>query len=375
MPSKQIRENVVNSARTIVIKIGTAVLTGNDGKLDEGIIRSIANQVRVLSENKKNVIIVSSGAIGAGMGILCLTKRPKTLPQLQASASIGQGKLIQLFEKTLAKHNLHTAQILLTRSDFEDRKRYINIERTLSALHKFHAIPIINENDTVSVDEIRFGDNDLIAALLANLARADILMILSVVDGLLDKQGLPIDYVESVSDQTMLLLRSEKTMRGVGGMRSKLQAIKLATQTGINTVLANGKRKHIITDLIIKGKKLGTVFAAGKKRVRGKRRWIALAAKPKGTIVIDEGASRAILSGGKSLLPGGIVKLSGNFLKGDVLKIADTKGKELARGTINYNSENLDKIRGKRTGEIKKILGTDSPDEAIHRDNLIINSE
>jgi len=374
MPSSQIREKLVQSAKRIVIKIGTQVLTDADGRLDTRLIRSIANQGYRLIEAGRDIVIVSSGAIGAGMGILQLKSRPKELAYLQASAAIGQGSLIQLFERAFAKHNLHAGQILVTRADFEDRRRYINIERTISALHKLSAVPVINENDTVAVDEIRFGDNDLIATLVANLFRADLLVMLTAVDGLLDKEGRLIDFVESVDSNVESLLKAEKSRLGVGGMRSKLQAVRFATQSGIDTIIAPGKRRNVLIDLIISGRKVGTVFAGRKKKLAGKRRWIALAARSDGVIIIDDGAVRAIISRGKSLLPSGLIDVKGNFDKGQVVVVSDTKGQELARGITNYSSKQIKLIKGKRTDAIRKNFGKDSPEEIIHRNNLIVTS-
>ncbi len=371
MPSSKIREKIVKSARKIVIKIGTQVLTDENGHLDINLIRSIANQAYKLIEAGKNIVIVSSGAIGAGMGILQIKSRPKELSYLQASAAVGQGALIQLFERAFAKHNLHAGQILVTRADFEDRRRYLNIERTISALHKLSSVPVINENDTVAVDEIRFGDNDLIATLVANLFHADLLIMLTAVEGLLDKQGNLIDFVKHIDKQTESLLKSEKSTLGVGGMQSKLQAIKLATQSGIDTIIASGKRKNVIIDLLIKGEKIGTVFGRGEKKLAGKRRWIASAARAEGTIIIDNGAARAIIAGGKSLLPGGVIEVKGKFDKGQVVLITNSAGEELARGVTNYSSEQIALIKGKRTDFVRKQLGESAPEEIIHRDNLI----
>ncbi len=371
MPSSEIRKKLVSSANKIVIKIGTQVLTDNQGQLDIPLIRSIANQAHKLIESGRNIVIVSSGAIGAGMNLLQMQSRPKELAYLQASAAVGQGALIQIFEKAFAKHNIHAGQILVTRADFEDRRRYINIERTISALHKLSAVPVINENDTVAVDEIRFGDNDLIATLVANLFRADLLIMLTSVEGLLDKDGKLIDFVESIDSKTESLLKAEKSALGVGGMRSKLQAIKLATQSGIDTIIASGKRRNILTDLLIQGRKVGTVFASSKKKIAGKRRWIASAARPKGTLVIDEGATRAIISGGKSLLAGGIIDVKGEFDKGAVVIITNSLGQELARGLTNYSAEQILLVKGKRSDFIRKRFGKSSPEEIIHRDNLI----
>lgn len=374
MPSTLVREKIVQSAKKLVIKVGTNALTGPDGQLDIRLIGSLATQVWKLIEDGKDVVVVSSGAIGAGMNVLGMPKRPKELALLQAAAAVGQNKLMQLFEKGFSKYNLPVAQILVTRSDFVDRRRYLNIERTLSALNEFHAVPIINENDTVAVDENRFGDNDLIAALVANLVHADLLVILSVVDGLLDKAGGRVDFVPRMEDQTLALLRPEKSSLGSGGMQSKLQAVKLATNAGIDTVIANGRQEDILVKLILAGEKVGTVFAGSSKKVSGKLRWIAGAAQPVGNIIVDDGAARAIISGGKSLLPSGITGISGKFSRGDVVTVVNLSGQELARGLTNYTTAELAKIKGHRSEGVRKIMGLECCEEAIHRDNLIVTA-
>lgn len=374
MPSTVVREKIVQSAKKLVIKVGTNALTDSKGQLDTRLIGSLATQVWKLIEAGKDVVVVSSGAVGAGMNVLGMTQRPKELPLLQAAAAVGQSKLMQFFEKGFSKYTLPVAQILVTRSDFVDRRRYLNIERTLAALNQFNAVPIINENDTVAVDENRFGDNDLIAALVANLVHADLLVILTVVPGLLDREGNRVDFVPRVEDQTLSLLRSEKSTHGSGGMQSKLQAVKLATNAGIDTVIANGRQEDILTNLILAGEKVGTVFAGSSKKVSGKLRWIAGAAQPVGNIIVDDGAARAIISGGKSLLPSGITAVSGTFGRGDVVSILNLSGQELARGLTNYTTGELNKIKGSRSDAVRKIMGSDSSEEAIHRDNLIVTA-
>jgi glutamate 5-kinase len=374
MPSTIVRNKIVSRAKKIIVKIGTNALTDSAGQLDVRMISSMANQVFALVQTGKDVVIVSSGAIGAGMGVLGLKTRPKELPLLQASAAVGQGRLMQIFEKTFSKHNLHVGQVLVTRADFVDRRRYINIERTLNALSELRVIPIINENDTVAVDENRFGDNDLIAAMVANLVHADLLVLLTVVDGLLDQNGQRVDFVPKVDDQTLAFLRPDKSALGSGGMQSKLQAVKLATTAGIDTIIANGKKPNALTQLILDGEKIGTVFVGNSKRVTGKLRWVMSAAKPAGQILIDEGASRAVIAGGKSLLPTGIIGVHGSFELNDVVTVINQQGSELARGITNYSSSDLLKIKGLRSEAIKKIFGSDALEEAIHRDNLIVTA-
>ncbi|MFA5864375.1 MAG: glutamate 5-kinase [Phycisphaerae bacterium] len=374
MPSSVIREKIVRSAKRLVIKIGTNALTDQKGQLDTRLIGTLATQVWKLKEAGKDIVIVSSGAIGAGIGVLKLPGRPKELSMLQAAAAVGQNKLMQFFEKGFSKYDIPVAQILVTRADFVDRRRYLNIERTLSALNRLNAVPIINENDTVAVDENRFGDNDLIAALVANLIHADLLVILTTVTGLLDEAGNRVDFVPKVEDKTLSLLRQEKSPLGSGGMQSKLQAVKLATNAGIDTIIANGRQPEILTHLILGGKKSGTVFAGSSRKVSGKLRWIASAARTMGKIIVDEGAARMIISGGKSLLPIGITSVEGSFERGDVVAVANLTGQELARGLTNYSTDELLKIKGRRSEDLRKLMGPECLDEAIHRDNLIVTA-
>jgi len=374
MPSTAVREKIVRSARKLVIKIGTNALTDGHGQLDTRLISHMAEQVHALKRAGKEVMVVSSGAIGAGIGVLGLKGRPKELPMLQAAAAVGQHKLMQFFERGFSKFNLPVAQILVTRSDFVDRRRYLNIERTLSALTKLDAVPIINENDTVAVDENRFGDNDLIAALVANLVRADLLVLLTVVAGLLDGSGSRVDFVDRVEDQTLSLLRSEKSSLGSGGMQSKLQAVKLATDAGIDAVIADGRSENVLPRLILAGEKLGTVFAGSGRKVPGRLRWIAGAAQVDGRLVVDDGAARVLISGGKSLLPIGIISVHGSFERGDVVVVQGPTGQELARGLANYSADELLRVKGLRSEAVRKLLGPDCLEEAIHRDNLIVTA-
>jgi glutamate 5-kinase len=374
MPSSVVRENIVRSAKNVVIKMGTNVLADSTGRLTMKLINSLSRQICQIKSAGKNVVVVSSGAIGAGVGMLDLPGRPKELPVLQAAAAVGQGKLMQLFEKGFSRCGHHAGQVLITRADFEDRRRYVNIERTLESLNYLGAIPVINENDTVAVDEIRFGDNDLIASLVANMVRADLLVILTVVDGLLDKNGERVDFVPAVGEETLGLLRSEKSSLGTGGMRSKLQSVKMATDSGIHTIIANGREKNILTNIILEGKKYGTVFAGSSKRVSGRRSWIALVARPEGAIIVDDGAARAIVKGGKSLLPSGITGVEGDFSRGAVVSVINNKGTILGKGVSNFSADELRKIKGKHSNEIAKFLPASTQQEAIHRDNLITRS-
>ncbi len=373
MPSTEHRRQLVKTAKTIVVKIGTNVLTNNAGQLDGRLIRSLARQIARLRERGLRITVVSSGSIGAGMGVMGLERRPTALPLLQATASVGQPALMGLFEDGLRRHRLHAAQMLLTRSDFEDRVRYLNIRNTIAALHEMSAIPIINENDTVSVEEIRYGDNDIIAALTANLIRADLLVLLTVVDGLIGSDGKRIDAVERIDEEIASLATVTKSSLGSGGMASKLQAIRRVTEAGDYAVIANGRTRAVLTRLL-DGQKVGTLFMTAPSKMSARKRWIGWSVRPRGTIVVDDGAAAALRRGGKSLLAIGVTTVRGQFARGDVVRIRDGNGAEFARGLTNYDAAHLQQIKGLRSSQFEAVLGEKTYDEVIHRDNLVITT-
>ena len=369
MPSTLLRQRLP-AARHVVIKLGTQLLTAPNGQLDHAYFHNIARQTQALRARGLQVTIVSSGAVGAGMAHLSLHERPTDVSQLQAVASVGQPQLMRHMREAFEPLNLKVGQLLLTRSDFEDRVRFLNMRNCILSLHAMGCIPIVNENDTVAVDEIRFGDNDTLAAMLCHALQADALILLTVVDGLLDGQGQVIDLVEDFA-QAGGHIRSDKSKLGSGGMITKHTAARLMTLAGELTLIANGRTPDILLRLLT-GEKLGTLFAPAQRKMEGRKRWIGLTKRPCGTLVIDSGASRAIVSQGKSLLASGILKVEGDFDKGAVLLVRDEQGRELARGLTNYNAEELDKIRGKKSQQFEVILGRASYDEVIHRDNLVL---
>ena len=373
-----IREEILSNVRKIVIKIGTRVLTNEDGLLDKNRIMELSEQVVKLRLRGFSVVIVSSGSIGAGISALGLQKRPSILPELQAAAAIGQGKLIEVYNECFKKHGYHAAQLLLTRQDFEDRQRYLNTCNTLHSLLNFKTIPIINENDTISVEEITFGDNDILSALVTNLLRADLLILLSSVDGLYTTPPAPgkscrvLSVVDSISDDIKKLAFKQKTKEGVGGMQSKLEAANIATGSGEAVIIANGMQSEILSK-IMNYDNVGTLFVPYNKKITSRKRWIGFTVKPKGKIYIDEGALSALQKKGKSLLPSGVVKIDGKFVKGDVVSIVDVdENKEVARGLMNYSDDEVRKVKGLRTSLIKKTLGYKPYDEIIHRDNIVL---
>ncbi len=373
-----IREKILSNVSKIVIKIGTRVLTDEDGILDKNQIMELSNQVIKLRSSGFSVVVVSSGSIGAGISALDFQKRPNMLPELQAAAAVGQGKLIEVYNECFKKHGYHAAQLLLTRQDFEDRQRYLNACNTLHSLLSFNVIPIVNENDTVSVEEITFGDNDILSALVTNLLRADLLVLLSSVDGLYtappgsSKSCSVVSVVDSISNDIKKLAFKQKTKVGIGGMESKLEAANIATGSGEAVIIANGRQPGILSK-IMNYDNVGTLFVPNKKKITSRKRWIGFTVRPKGRIYIDEGALSALQKKGKSLLPTGVVKIDGSFIKGDVVSIVDMgDNKEVARGLINYSVDEVQKVKGLRTSLIKKTLGYKPYDEIIHRDNIVL---
>ncbi|MDO8536085.1 MAG: glutamate 5-kinase [Candidatus Omnitrophota bacterium] len=356
--------------KIVVIKIGTKVIASSDKSLDKALLKSLVGQISDILDRGIKVIVVTSGAIGAGMGLLGMKKRPVKTEELQAAASIGQSHLMNLYSDYFKEREYLAGQILLTQEDFNDRARYLNIKKTIETLFSHNAIPVINENDTVSTEEIKCGDNDRLSSLVSDLCRADMLILLSDVDGLLDEKCKVVNFVDDMSSRITKLARESKCELGTGGMASKLESIGRATASGIECVIANGKTKNIITD-IIDGKCVGTRFKSSGTIFLAKKRWIAFSSKPRGSIYVDSGAREA-LSKNKSLLASGIVEVDGQFVAGDVIKIADRNFREFARGLTNYSSSELLKIKGLKTGEIKNVLGHKTRDEVVHKDDLVI---
>ena len=376
MPSTDLRQNVLTSAKRVVIKIGTQLLTlpkSEKPGIDVGFINALADQIAQLRDKGIEVTLVSSGAVGAGCVELGLTERPGDVADLQAAAAIGQRRLMQHMHDAFARHDISVAQLLLTRTDFDDRTRYLNIRNCIRKLQELGTLPILNENDTVSVDELRFGDNDMLAALTCNALRAHAVILLTSVDGLLDPEMQVIDLVDDVDKFMSLTDDNTKTSWGSGGMGSKLDAARLVTDAGDIAIIASGREKDILPRLI-DGEKLGTVLLPAKRKLASRQRWIALTKRPSGSIFVDEGAANALINRKKSLLASGIVKITGKFDAGDILAIKNDAGKEIARGLSNYNTKDLGMIMGKRSNQFEKILGRVTYAEVIHRDHMVIRN-
>jgi glutamate 5-kinase len=367
------RQSVLCSVRHVVVKLGTQLLSDKNLKLDAAFLSKIAAQVAALREKGITVTIVSSGAIGAGMGILKLSKRPTDLAKLQAVAAVGQRRLMDVWASAFEPFGLPVAQLLLTRQDIDHRTRFLNVRNTISAAHELGAIPIINENDTISTDElikITFGDNDILAANVATALRAELLVLLTVVDGIQDADGKSVRIVENLED-AQKLVRAEKSALGKGGMNSKLNAAKMMLDCGEAMAVADGRMDKVLPRLLA-GEEIGTLFCAdGSRRRSGRDRWIG-AARPVGTIVVDDGAVKALVERNKSLLAAGITQVQGAFLRGDVVAITDSAGHTIARGLTNYCAEDVTLIHGKKTSEVRLLLGERAYDEVVHRDNLVV---
>ncbi len=373
-----VRSKILSKVKKVVVKIGTGVLTTDDGYVDREQIRRLAGQVVELKKMGYDAVVVSSGAIGSGMGELGIEKRPSTLPELQAVAAIGQSKLIGTYDECFKLHGYHAAQILLTREDFEDRQRYLNTCNTIHTLFQMNAIPVVNENDTISVDEIKFGDNDALSALVTNLLNAELLIILSSVDGLYDKfptaksKAAVIPIVENISHEIKQLAFDSKTARGVGGMQTKLEAASVVTNAGEAVIIANGRMDNVLKK-IVQCENVGTLFLPKEEKLTSRKRWIGYTIKPKGKIYVDDGAMHALAEKGKSLLASGIVAAEGTFGKGDIVSVCKREDRTIfARGLTNYSSEEIEKIKGCSTSHIAKVLGYKLYDEVIHRDNMVI---
>lgn len=361
---------MINNKR-LVIKIGTKVITSKTRALDKDMVFEIVRQVSMAKDRGYEVIIVTSGAIGAGMWLLNMKKRPSELSELQAAASIGQSYLMGLYAEYFKARGFIVGQILLTQEDFNDRARYLNIKHTINALLKHGVIPIINENDTVATDEIRCGDNDRLSSLVADLCRAGKLMLLTDVDGLLDREGKVIPVVHKITPEIAKLGGKSHCDLGTGGMSTKIESIKTVTRAGIECIIANGKTVDIIQK-VIDGQGAGTTFKSDNVEFMAKKRWIAFSSRPKGTIIVDGGAVVAVETKDKSLLASGIINIKGNFVSGDVVKIADDAGREFAHGLTNYSSDEILKIKGLKSRDFKDMLGYNGRDEVVHKDNLVI---
>jgi glutamate 5-kinase len=363
--------------KRLVVKIGSNILADRKEGLDTKRISSIVRDISELHDKGYDVVIVSSGAVAAGMRKLGLKEKPRDIKLKQAAAAVGQSNLMWAYERSFGDHGKKVAQVLLTRDDFSDRKRYINSKNTLMTLLSYRVIPVINENDTVATDEIKFGDNDYLASLVAGIIESERLVILSDVEGLYtDDPGRSsgarlLEYVDEITPEIEEMAGGAGSIVGTGGMYSKILAAKRAVNHGIAVHIISGRKDGLLKS-ILKGKPCGTLFKPKEERLSSRKGWIAYGSRSKGSFIIDEGAVKALVEGGKSLLPSGIVSVEGDFDIGAAVYCLDAKGNRIAKGLTNYSSAEIKKIRGKKTSEVEKILGYKYSDEAIHRDNLVL---
>lgn len=367
----------VTRARRLVVKVGSGLIAAPGQGPDARRIAALAADIAGLRKDRREVALVSSGAIVTGMARLGLPARPRSIPEKQAAAAVGQSALMWHYEHAFKRHGLHVGQVLLTGQDISDRSRYLNARNTLLTLLDFGVLPIVNENDTVAVDEIKVGDNDNLAALVAHLIDADLLVLLTDVDGLYtadprrDPTARRVETVEAITEDIQRLVYDEAAGVSVGGMSTKLQAAQKAGASGIAMVIASGREPGVLGRLLA-GEGLGTYFQPRGDRLAARKRWIAFAVPPQGCLTVDAGAKKALTEKGKSLLPSGLVEVRGEFQAGEVVSLAEVGGGEFARGLVNYEASELRTIRGVKTAEIEKRLGYKGCGEVIHRDNLVV---
>ncbi|HWQ69574.1 MAG TPA: glutamate 5-kinase [Patescibacteria group bacterium] len=364
-------------AKRLVVKVGSAVLSKGDSALHQATLERIARELVWLRKKGYQVVLVSSGAILAGMDRLGLTERPGSIPLKQAAAAVGQSLLMRRYEEIFSPYGQKLGQLLLTQDDFRSRHRYLNARNTLFTLLHLGVLPVINENDTVAVEEIRFGDNDHLSALVATLLGADLLVILTDLDGLYtadprkDPDARLVHEVPRRSTSLHFWADESGTGLGTGGMVTKVKAARAAAATGVPTIIANGLVEGNL-ERIVRGEAVGTLFQASASRMRSRKRWLAFATARRGRITVDAGAREALIRNGKSLLPSGVVSVDGGFEGGEVVSLCDIDGAEFARGVANYDAEQVERIKGIRTDQIEDVLGAKPFDEVVHRDNLVI---
>jgi len=367
----------VCDAKRLVIKVGSALLTNDGAGIDRRAIDGWVEQIAELLDCNKQVVVVSSGAVAEGLVRLGLESRPQNIHMLQSAAAVGQMGLIQTYESSFGRFNRQTAQILLDHDDMANRERYLNARGVIQTLMKLNVVPVVNENDTVVTDEIRFGDNDRLAALVANLVDADALIILTDKDGMydanpdLDKNASLISEADASDSSLDAKAGSSNSALGRGGMQTKLEAARLAARSGCDTVIAGGRNDDILLK-ISRGDKVGTLLSADQTPIAARKQWLVGQLQVKGSLFLDDGASKVLKQQGRSLLAVGVTDIKGSFTRGELVSCMDSNGEEIARGLINYNSDETQLIKGKSTDKIAQILGYCEDDELIHRDNMVV---
>ncbi len=371
------RKEVIKSVKRVVIKIGSRVLTDSSGALDMSVIGEICDEIAMLRHQGLEIIVVSSGAIAAGRSELGLKDKPRTIPHKQAAAAVGQTRLMQAYEKSLAPQGFKVAQVLLTSEDLGSRQRFLNARATLDALLGFGIIPIINENDTVVVDEIKFGDNDNLSALVTNVAEAHLLLILTDIEGFFSAdphthpEATLVPLIKAVTREVERAAGDSGSAVGTGGMATKVAAAKKAGKNGVATIMVSGKRRGVIV-AALQGEEVGTLFLPSGIGINRRKHWIAYTLRPSGRIIVDDGARNALVKKGKSLLPSGIVRVEGRFERGACVRLCGLDGIEFARGLSDYSSGESTRLAGCKSSEIEGILGYHYGDVIFHRDNLVL---
>jgi len=357
-----VRSELLKNVSRMVVKLGTGVLTDSHKRPDPAQLTQLVAQIAEQREAGREVVLVSSGAVGAGMGVLNHERRPTKIPELQACAAVGQSRLMAIYEQLFAEHDLRVGQVLLTHADLEHHDRHLNARNTLVTLLDHGVVPIINENDAVSFTEIKFGDNDKLSALVATLLPADLLVILTTVDGVIENFGKAnprtLTLIEKIDAAIEQVVRGTQSATAVGGMKSKIEAAKIVVRAGIPMVIASGRKKQALAD-VLAGEDEGTLFVPHATKLKGRKRWIAFFHHPKGTLFIDDGAKYALRESGRSLLPPGVARCEGTFSAGDVVRLCDLNGTEFARGIARFGG---DQIRAKKLARV----------ELVHRDDLVI---
>ncbi len=372
------RKGKIENVRRILVKVGSAVLTGEEG-LDLNIIEQLVNDIAALRERGYQVVLVSSGAIASGKHRMGIKGRLKSIPQKQAAAAVGQGRLMRVYSNAFGKHGIYVGQVLLTMSDITDRKRFLNIRNTLFTLMDWGVITIINENDTVAVDEIKFGDNDHLAAMVANIVEAHLVVNLTSTEGLYDrnpaesKKAKFIPLVTEITPEIEAAATEEATPVGMGGMKSKVLAAKKVIASGIPYIIAPGRHPGVLQE-IMDGKETGTLFLPPAEHLNSRKYWIAFTLRSRGRLLIDDGAKQALVHDGKSLLPSGVTQVEGDFVLGDPVTCVDAAGNAIAKGLVNFCADDIRKIMGLKSSQIESVLGFKDYDEVIHRDNLAVTA-
>ncbi len=365
------------SRRTVVVKVGSSTVTGDDGRVDHAFLGALVDQLAALRDQGFSTVLVTSGAIAAGFEALGLVSRPSDMPTLQAAAAIGQVRLVETYADLAARRGITVGQVLFTRHDVGQRQQYVNACHTLERLLDLGAIPVVNENDTTAVDEIRFGDNDYLAALVGVMVHAELVVLLTDIEGLYsadpknDSSARLVERVEELTDDVLASAGGPGSAVGSGGMATKIEAARLLMDAGIPLVVCDGRREGVVVDAI-GGKPVGTLFAGGKAALRGRKLWLAYAGRTAGSVVIDDGAKEALCLRGGSLLPAGVIDVSGSFVVGEAVTLTSADGNIVARGIAGMSAEELRKVKGLRSSQIAEVLPEWGGAEVVHRDHLVI---